>query len=63
MQQGKRRPQGFRDIFSGDPHAEVAVILGDGTSVEFPKGWTEQDVLTWRQYCGLLPSSTSRKML
>jgi len=62
MQKEKGHPQGFRDIFSGDPRAEVPVILGDGTSVEFPRGWTEQDVLTWRQYCGLLPSGTPRKM-
>lgn len=43
------RYQGFMDFFSDNNTHNEPVILEDGTSVQFPKGWTDEDADKWRK--------------
>ena len=43
------RYQGFMDFFSDNNTNREPVILEDGTSVQFPKGWTDEDADKWRK--------------
>jgi len=43
------RYQGFMDFFSDNNTNKEPVILEDGTSVQFPKGWTDEDADKWRK--------------
>jgi hypothetical protein len=39
---------GYVDYFSDSPHNKP-VVLDDGTSVLFPKHWTDEDADKWRK--------------
>jgi hypothetical protein len=41
--------QGYMDFFSEHHENKDPVILQDGTSVEFPAGWTDEDADKWRK--------------
>lgn len=47
----KRTPKpalaGYRDIF--DVARKGPLVLRDGTSIEWPKGWTQKDADRWRK--------------
>lgn len=43
------RYQGFMDYFSDNNTNKEPVVLEDGTSVLFPKGWTDEDADKWRK--------------
>jgi hypothetical protein len=40
---------GYIDFFSDDYDCKKPVILDDGTSVLFPKDWTDEDADKWRK--------------
>jgi hypothetical protein len=40
---------GYVDFFSENDALREPVILQDGTSVQFPKGWTDEDADKWRK--------------
>jgi hypothetical protein len=42
-------PQGYIDFFSENATNKDPLILQDGTSVQFPNGWTDEDVDKWRK--------------
>jgi hypothetical protein len=39
---------GYVDYFSDSPY-NISVVLDDGTSVLFPKCWTDEDADKWRK--------------
>jgi hypothetical protein len=41
--------QGYIDFFSEHYTHKEPVILEDGTSVQFPKDWTDEDADKWRK--------------
>jgi hypothetical protein len=41
--------QGYMDFFSEQHENKEPVILEDGTSVEFPAGWTDEGADKWRK--------------
>jgi hypothetical protein len=41
--------QGYIDFFSDRSTNKEPVILEDGTSVQFPRGWTDEDADKWRK--------------
>ena len=41
--------QGYIDFFSDDYTNKEPLILEDGTSVQFPRGWTDEDADKWRK--------------
>jgi hypothetical protein len=41
--------QGYIDFFSENYTNKEPVILDDGTSVQFPKDWTDEDADKWRK--------------
>lgn len=41
--------EGFNDFFSENDGVKEPTILSDGTSVQFPKGWTDEDADKWRK--------------
>jgi len=41
--------QGYIDFFSENNTNKEPVILEDGTSVQFPKDWTDEDADKWRK--------------
>lgn len=40
---------GYMDLFGDDYHFKEPLILEDGTSVLFPRGWTDEDADKWRK--------------
>lgn len=42
---------GYRDIF--DTGRKSPLVLRDCTSIEWPKGWTQEDADRWRKANGL----------
>jgi len=52
------RLAGYVDYFSDSPHNKP-VVLDDGTSVLFPKDWTDEDADKWRKGMDLLRPSQS----
>jgi hypothetical protein len=40
---------GFADIFADGNENSRPLVLLDGTSVQWPRGWTENDALAWRE--------------
>jgi len=52
--------RGYMDYFSDDQTNNEPVILGDGTSVLFPKDWTDEDADKWSKGMELQrPSNTA----
>jgi hypothetical protein len=49
----KRGTPAYRDIFTLDRRGKQPLILRDGTSVEFPDSWTQEQAETWRRYATL----------
>ena len=41
--------QGYIDFFSEHYTNKEPVVLEDGTSVQFPNGWTDEDADKWRK--------------
>lgn len=41
--------QGYIDFFSDNYTNKEPAILEDGTSVQFPKDWTDEDADKWRK--------------
>ena len=44
-----QRYTGYMDYFSDNHKNKEPVVLEDGTSVLFPKGWTDEDADKWRK--------------
>jgi zona occludens toxin (predicted ATPase) len=42
-------PPGYRDIFGARDARKGPLLLLDGTSIVWPKGWTEADAARWRE--------------
>ena len=41
--------QGYIDFFSDNSMNKEPVVLEDGTSVQFPEDWTDEDADKWRK--------------
>jgi hypothetical protein len=41
--------QGYIDFFSDNNTNKEPVVMEDGTSVQFPAGWTDEDADKWRK--------------
>jgi hypothetical protein len=60
--------QGYIDFFSESFTSKEPVVLDDGTSVQFPNGWTDEDADKWRKsmelqrpdYCRATPMDMVR---
>lgn len=46
---------GYMDYFSDHHTNREPIILADGTSVQFPSGWTDEDADKWRKGMELQP--------
>jgi hypothetical protein len=44
-----RTPDGYRDIYDVRDARKGPLVLLDGTSIEWPKGWTAADAARWRR--------------
>lgn len=44
---------GYRDYFDARGARQGPLVLRDGTSVEWPKGWDKEAARTWRKATGL----------
>ncbi len=53
--------QGYGDYFCVDDSIQEPILLKDGTSVLFPRNWTDEDADKWRKGVGLQPP-TSRTL-
>jgi hypothetical protein len=51
-----RKPP-YRDVFTSDRTRRTPVILSDGTSVEYPAGWSKAAAKEWRKSVGLTKPS------
>ena len=40
---------GYMDVFGDDHDFREPLVLEDGTSVLFPRGWTDEDADKWRK--------------
>ncbi len=40
---------GYRDYFEKRAARQGPLVLSDCTSIEWPKGWTEDDAMRWRK--------------
>jgi hypothetical protein len=41
--------QGYIDFFSDNNVNREPIVMEDGTSVQFPAGWTDEDADKWRK--------------
>jgi len=51
---------GYADLFSNQHDNSQPLILFDGTSVQWPRGWTENDAVAWREKRDLMPPTERR---
>jgi hypothetical protein len=50
---GSPQAEGYSDYFALASSVQEPLLLGDGTSVLFPGGWTDEDAFSWREDMGL----------
>jgi len=55
----KNAPTGYRNIFGVRDGHRGPLVLRDGTSIEWPAGWSKEDADRWRKANGLERPSKS----
>ena len=54
--------QGQLRLFGDNNSNKVPVLLEDGTSVQFPKGWSDEDADKWRKGMELQRPLTTQRV-
>jgi hypothetical protein len=55
MAKRAKRPKNPKDIFEPPASGKSPIILTDGETVRYPRGWKQEDADVWRRMCQLFP--------